>query len=478
MSKPKSKLGSIAQGLKGKLANLFKKSSKIEDEVYYEEEFEEEEYEDEEYEDDETDPSFQQLTVTDIKNNKINQGELPPELPDLGDDDEEDYYVEEDSINHTNPSINDFETPQVPTALKFRLVDFSRKIKEKLTSSDKTNFNIKNLKSAGLEKIVNKVKDINIDEIFDRFFSPQYRPQIHRFFLASLFILGSYFTGRMISSYLSPVANGKKISRGTPLRLNKKDVTRNKLAALKSNDLFQAPEAGNTPTIKGPVKRPDFIEARICDTASLKSSLGLKLMNTVILQDSVKSLASVQVRGKENFLRVGDKIPDFIEVGNISSQKIIFKNLKTRKCEYIENIAPKEGVQKTLNIVREPKKAKKLIKDAQATGINQVGNTFKIKKEVRARMLENISEVLTQARAIQIKNADGSLAFRMQEIVPGSIYSQLNIQEGDTITGINGKKITNMAEMMNLFGQIDKVDHFELTLNRDGMDQNLEYDFE
>jgi type II secretory pathway component PulC len=66
----------------------------------------------------------------------------------------------------------------------------------------------------------------------------------------------------------------------------------------------------------------------------------------------------------------------------------------------------------------------------------------------------------------------------MQEIVPGSIYSQLNIQEGDMITGINGKKITNMAELMNLFGQIDKIDHFELSLSRDGVEQNLEYDFE
>ena len=72
-------------------------------------------------------------------------------------------------------------------------------------------------------------------------------------------------------------------------------------------------------------------------------------------------------------------------------------------------------------IVREPRKAKKLIQDTKKNGISNTGNQFKIKKEVRARMLENISEVLTQARAVQIKNPDGSLAFRMQEVVAGSI---------------------------------------------------------
>jgi type II secretory pathway component PulC len=93
-------------------------------------------------------------------------------------------------------------------------------------------------------------------------------------------------------------------------------------------------------------------------------------------------------------------------------------------------------------------------------------------------MLENISEVLTQARAVQIKNPDGSLCFKMQEVVPGSIFTQLNIQEGDKVCGINGKKIQNVAELMNMFGQIDKIDHFELDVNKNGIDQNLEYDFE
>lgn len=496
MSKKKSKLGSFTKGLKDKMSGLFKKSAAPEGEDY-DDEFEGEEYDEEyegEYEDedgeydddefaDETDPSFQQLTVDDIKQHQVEDGEAPPDLPDLGiDDDEEEYSVEDDPIGQTNPSLNEFETPKHGKAdqIKEKFSNFAFNLKTKFRGTKSSDFSLKNLKgSAGFEKVVNRLRDINIDEIFDRFFSPQNRPQIHKTYMAALFILGAYFTGRMISGLLTPVPTGKSPTTGTMLSLNQSDVTRQKLTQMRSNDLFQAPEKGKAPELKDTPKKPDFKEVRVCRDSDKKSSLSLKLVNTVVLQDSVKSLASVQVRSKERFLREGDSIPNLIEVGKITRQKLIFKNLKTRKCEFIENNPKKQkGTQKPIKIVSEPKKAKKILDEAKDNGISNVGNTFKIKKEVRARMLENISEVLTQARAVKIDNPDGSLAFRMQEIVPGSIYSQLNIQEGDVITGLNGKKITNMAELMNLFGQIDKVDHFELTLNRNGIEQNLEYDFE
>ena len=33
----------------------------------------------------------------------------------------------------------------------------------------------------------------------------------------------------------------------------------------------------------------------------------------------------------------------------------------------------------------------------------------------------------------EIKNPDGSLSFKMTDVVPGSIYSQLDISDGDII---------------------------------------------
>ena len=66
----------------------------------------------------------------------------------------------------------------------------------------------------------------------------------------------------------------------------------------------------------------------------------------------------------------------------------------------------------------------------------------------------------------------------MTEIVPGSVYSQLGIQDGDIITQINGKKITNLNEVMALFGKIKDIDQFQLNVKRGGIETQKEYEFE
>ena len=476
MKKPNVNFSSFFKRLKGVFSK--KKSHQHDD---FDEEYDDDEYEyvdDEEYEEDHTDPSLTPLTVTDIKRQQVADGETPPDLPDLGlDDDEEDFYVEDSGpVDATNPSIREFDLKQSSSKkLKGRISNFALTLKSKFAKKQSPSFTMAPRRGAFVEKITTAFKNINFDEIFETIYSAQSRPSIHRFFLL-FFIVGlTYFTTRTLMGYFKPIPNAKVAKAAPILRNTSKSELRKRIASLKENDLFGAED--EKPIIITPTKAK---EPAVCDDAKTKSSLSLKLLNTVVLQDSVKSLASVQVRGKkkEEFLRVGDQVPGMIEIGKITPQKLFFKNLKSRRCEFIEAKKKKEKGLKPSKIIRDPKLAKKILNETKKTGIKNSGNSFKIKKEVRKKMLENISEVLTQARAVQIKNPDGSLCFKMQEIVPGSIYTQLGIQEGDKVCGINGKKITNVGELMNTFGQIDKIDHFELDVNRSGIDQNLEYDFE
>ena len=106
------------------------------------------------------------------------------------------------------------------------------------------------------------------------------------------------------------------------------------------------------------------------------------------------------------------------------------------------------------------------------------GNKYKIDKKIRSELMDNIPDVLSQARAIQVKNSDGSISFKIVEIVPGSIYSKLNIQENDIITKINGKKIENLNEIMSLFGRIKDLNNLDLGIERDGIENDFQYSFE
>ena len=68
--------------------------------------------------------------------------------------------------------------------------------------------------------------------------------------------------------------------------------------------------------------------------------------------------------------------------------------------------------------------------------------------------------------------------YTITEIVPGSIYSQLNIQENDIITGINGKKVNSINEVTSLLGKIRDITNLSITVERDGEETTQDYSFE
>ena len=206
----------------------------------------------------------------------------------------------------------------------------------------------------------------------------------------------------------------------------------------------------------------------------------MKIDTLIVLQDRVKSIASVQIRNKDQYVREGDKIDGMAIIGAISLDKLIFRNLQNGSCEYIQAPVKKASTKlnKTFSKVKihPAEKAKEFISDDP--NIKVEGNKYKIDSSIRNDLLDNITDVLSQARAIQIKNSDGSISFKIVEIIPGSIYSKLNIQENDVITKINGEKIENLNEIMSLFGRIKDLKNLDLGIERDGIENDFQYSFE
>ncbi len=324
------------------------------------------------------------------------------------------------------------------------------------------------------------LKNFKWDKAIETLYHPDSRRMIHRGFIASSVIAGTWSAGKIIALSIKGPPD-TSVSKTAPIlmgnnanKFNFQDVN-----SIRSANLFNAKMSKDEPKLAD--QKPKVIDSpEVCTKASKKSTLPYKLVNTTVLQDSVKSIASVQVRSSndlENF-RVGDKIATKAEIGFIDRMKVIFKNLSTGECEYIANEEAKtRDAKQQFNIVS-PEVGKKLMNQTKNDDIKNEGNNYRIKKAVRDSMLGNISEVLTQARAIQIKNPDGSFSFKMTEIVPGSVYSQLGIQDGDIITQINGKRITNLNEVMALFGKIKDIDQFQLNIKRGGIESVKEYEFE
>lgn len=312
---------------------------------------------------------------------------------------------------------------------------------------------------------------------FQDFASPDKREFIHRSFLSLVFLTTAYYSGKGISNlvgkFITP--DQKKLSKSFSPAPMPYPLERAVVQKIKDQNLFHTNLAGKE--YKNLVKKPLLNLAKECKKADRKSRLSIKLLTTTVLQDSVKSIASVQVRSSKKLLdiREGDKISGMAKVSRIQRQYVILKNLKSGDCEYIERREDK--LKKTIKVVN-PTLGKRIINKLADKGIKNVGNHFSIKKSVRNNMLNDISKVLQQAKAIPIRTSDGSLNFKITEIVPGSIYSKLNIKENDIITKINGKPIKSMNEVMNMFGSFRDIDNLSLSVKREGDEENLDYQFE
>ncbi|WP_372653822.1 hypothetical protein [Halobacteriovorax sp.] len=417
-------------------------------------------------EDEEEEFVAQELTISEEEKEELEEldspiQELQPEeLEEITEEYDEDLYEE----------------PKPSAAQRFSSLISS--VKNKVPSKKFISF--KNDDSSDND-LTGALKKLNINEFswtafVEKIFSPDSRNDIHRGFLTVLILSTAYFGGKLVATGISSkLENSTQKKRTATVPYSPK--TRVVLSKIERSNLFNTKDPNSSSQTV--VEKPKLDDNLVCRTSERKTKLGIKLVNTIVLQDSVKSIASVQVRGKKQILdlREGERIDNDAQVGKIDRLRVVFKNLKTGDCEYIESLTKEPKVKNPIKVVS-ASRGKNLLNKYKDDRIKNVGNTFKIQKKVRDEMLGNISEVLTQARAIQIKNPDGTLAFKMTEIVPGSIYSKLNILDGDTITAINGKKFSSLNEIMNLFGKIKDIDNFEISVRRDGSTQNLEYNFE
>jgi len=92
------------------------------------------------------------------------------------------------------------------------------------------------------------------------------------------------------------------------------------------------------------------------------------------------------------------------------------------------------------------------------------------------KQLQNFPALLSQARAIPhfINGQIGG--FSVSDIVPGSLYQQAGLQNGDIITTINGEKITGAQQAMNIYTKLKNAPSLDLELLRAGSVQNIHYD--
>lgn len=208
----------------------------------------------------------------------------------------------------------------------------------------------------------------------------------------------------------------------------------------------------------------------------IKTSLPFNLVGTLILEDSSRSIATIEDKSASAVypVRVDDEIPTKAKIIQIDPRKVIFVNIGTGRREFVE--LPEDLDAKNPRITLGSRKGNI---SSSRTGIEQTTpNSFNIARSEIDKAMSDFNNILTQARAVPNFENGVPNGYKLFQIVPGSIYQKLGFQNGDIITQLNGESANDPAKALAALQSLKDQKHYEISGKRDGRPFTYSYDFQ
>lgn len=202
-----------------------------------------------------------------------------------------------------------------------------------------------------------------------------------------------------------------------------------------------------------------------------KTGLPLSLIGTLILRDELKSIATIEDKSSGSVVypvRMDDEIPSKARIVKIEPRRVIFINTSNNRREYVELPEDLFAQKNPVGVKAAP---------SVKTGIEQSSPThFNLDRKFVDKTLQDLSKVLTEARAVPNFENGQPAGYKLFQIVPGSIFDALGLKNGDTIAGLNGAPINDPGKAFEMLGELKTAKNLELQIKRDGKTQNFNYD--
>lgn len=110
-------------------------------------------------------------------------------------------------------------------------------------------------------------------------------------------------------------------------------------------------------------------------------------------------------------------------------------------------------------------------------GVKKVADSkYMVDQREMLASTENMSQILTQARALPYMEQGKTVGFRISEIVPGSIYEKIGLQNGDVIQKVNSQDVDDPAKFFQLYQGLRTERYIAIDLIRGGARQTLNYE--
>lgn len=111
--------------------------------------------------------------------------------------------------------------------------------------------------------------------------------------------------------------------------------------------------------------------------------------------------------------------------------------------------------------------------------VRRVGpNEFTIDRAAVNRHLENMGQLFTEMRAIPDVENGKTDGFKLSEVIPGSLFSQMGLRDGDVVTSIGGQDLNDPTQAIALLNQLRNASSLSITVMRRGQPVQLQYEIQ
>jgi general secretion pathway protein C len=172
--------------------------------------------------------------------------------------------------------------------------------------------------------------------------------------------------------------------------------------------------------------------------------------------------------GKENFYKIGDKLPGNAELSEIHSDRIVIQ----RGGRYETLKLPKESLDVSVNSTRNARNATAALtrrRNATAVAPRQ---TYSL-KQYRDTLLTHPNKVADLVGIAPVYNNGHFQGYRLQPGRDATFLTRYGLMPGDIVTSVNGVVLDNPAKGLGLLKDLTTVDTLELEINRNGSRQRF-----
>jgi general secretion pathway protein C len=114
---------------------------------------------------------------------------------------------------------------------------------------------------------------------------------------------------------------------------------------------------------------------------------------------------------------------------------------------------------------------------ADAKGIRQLGsNKWVLDRNEVAHHLDNLNQLMTQARVVPNFSDGKPDGFRMFAIVPDSFYDQIGLKNGDILERVNGIEIKDPESFLSVFQRLKDENNINVDVIRNAQKETMSYE--